>query len=150
MSSLGRLPGGQGLGVVHRLIPQLRVLGGRPLSVLKTDIVDADVFLRGTNAFAREGASGARAAWEEKDSENKTVPCCRTNGCLEKEEVAKNTLSPVLSTSPDRGRRLKQREQSGGKHVLKASSDRGIVHWDSDLTQGGCPAFSGKPRQAHT
>lgn len=147
MSSLGKLPGGQGRGVVHRLIPQLQVLGGTSLSVLEIDIVDADALLRDTNALAWEGASGARTAWEEKNGENVTVPCAGRNGCLEKKEAAKTTLSPVLSNSPDRGRRrLKQRERNGGENVLKASPDRGIVHWDSDLTQGGCPAFSGKAR----
>lgn len=146
MSSLGKLPGGQGRGVVHRLIPQLRVLDGTPLSVLETDIVDVDALLRDTNALAREGAFGARAAWEERNGENMTVPCAGRNGCLAKEEATKTALSPVLSASPERGRGLKPREGSGGEHVLKASPDRGIVHWDSDLTQGGCPAFSGKPR----
>ncbi|CAM9573874.1 unnamed protein product [Sphacelaria rigidula] len=149
MSSLGKLPGGQGRGVVHRLIPQLQVLGGTSLSVLEIDIVDADALLRDTNALAWEGASGARTAWEEKNGENVTVPCAGRNGCLEKKEAAKTTLSPVLSNSPDRGRRrLKQRERNGGENVLKASPDRGIVHWDSDLTQGGCPAFSGKASSA--
>lgn len=151
MESLGKLLDGRGRGVVRRLIPQLRVLDSDHFSSsgsAAAATVDAQL-LHEADDLICEGASRARAAWAEEDAAAETA--LESQWEREADERSPGSASASASSS---SRRRRRREvgvaaavaavaDGGGSQQLP---DRGMVHWDSDLTQGGRHALSGNPR----
>lgn len=119
--ALSRLPGATGLGVVNRLIPQLRVLDNAQLSDEK------DMAISGTieeaNTIMCQGLSNARTAWTEDG---------RPSGVTRRGDRQASQKYPCRGTSET----LTDSTPSG----------REILQWDSDLTQGGAQVLAGNPR----
>lgn len=138
MESLGKLLDGQGRGVVHQLIPQIKILDGINLSE-ESSAIDVET-LTEADKLIHQGAFSARAAWAEEDAAAEQAADQRHE---------RETEGPHLPW-PDSLRRRRSKEKAfpvmtEGK-VLSLSDESGIVHWDSALTQGGGQAFSGNPR----
>lgn len=127
MESLGKLANGRGREVVRRIIPQLRMLDCAHLSI-ENSAVNAGT-LDDANDIVCEGATRARAAWAEEDPSSDGGNWGESGG----EEASRGSLS--------RGASLGETKADEG-----VPTSRGIVHWDSDLTQGGAQVFSGNPR----
>lgn len=144
MESLGKLLGGRGRGVVHKLIPQLRMLDGDHFSGGGSEAATVDAqLLNEADDLICEGASRARAAWAEEDAAAEVAAESQW------ERQADERSPGGASASSARRRRRKEIgvaatavEGGGSPHI----PDCGMVHWDSDLTQGGRQALSGNPR----
>lgn len=123
--------------MVHKLIPQIRVLDGTHLSG-EGEAVDAQI-LDEADDLIYQGASRARAAWAEEDAAAEM----RSDGRWEREDDG--AVHGLYSS-----RRSGSKEEVVAKVVgdgrSQALPNRGMVHWDSDLTQGGRQALSGNPR----
>lgn len=176
MESLGKLRDGRGRGVVHQLIPQIKILDGTHLSSGEGGAVDAQTLDEADDLIC-QGASHARAAWAEEE-ETAAVAL-----------VAAPTASTEVAGGDGRrregeGEEVQQHQQQadesfpaglGGysslghrtirsKVVMAAAAEvnvggcgspplprpdhGGTGHWDSELTQGGRQALSGNPRFA--
>ena len=127
---------------MHQLIPQLRILDGDHFSGRsKTTTVDAQL-LHEVDDLICEGASRARAAWAEEDAAAEAAAESQW------ERQADERSPGAASASSSRRRRRREVgvaaavDGVGSPHI----PDRGMVHWDSDLTQGGRQALSGNPR----
>lgn len=146
MHSLGKLIDGRGRGVVHQLVPQLRILDGNHLSGRGCDLaVDAQL-LNEADDLICEGASRARAAWAEEDAAAEMAAENR----WEREAVDGRSSPGSPSAASLRGRRrgvvVAAAVGVDGGGLQRQTTDRGMVHWDSDLTQGGRQALFGNPR----
>lgn len=145
MDSLGKLIDGRGRGVVHQLIPQLRILDGSHFSGGEGDLaVDAQLLDEADDLIC-EGASRARAAWAEEDAAEEM------EAANQWEREAAGERSPGSPSASSRRRRRREGVVAAAAGVdgggsQQQAEDRGMVHWDSDLTQGGRQALSGNPR----
>lgn len=133
---------------MHQLIPQLRMLDGGPFSGgggEATTVVDAQL-LHEADELICEGASRARAAWAEEDAEAAEAAAENQWG----ERQADERSPGGASSSSSRRRRRREGGAAAAAAVDGGGSphipDRGMVHWDSDLTQGGRQALFGNPR----
>lgn len=134
MESLGKLVDGRGRGVVHQLIPQMKILDGTHLSGEEGGAVGVET-LHEADDLICQGASRARAAWAEEGA---------TGATDRRGRGGTGVFNPREGySSRRRSRDTTVAVRDGGR---SPPEDRGIVHWDSDLTQGGGQAFSGNPR----
>lgn len=137
MESLGRLLDGRGRGVVHQLIPQIRILDRIHLSG-ESSSVGAET-LHEAEGLIREGAFFARSVWAEEDA------AAEIAADRQREQKAHGSLPESVSCHQRRSKEV-ELEMALDAGKLHSTADHGIVHWDSDLTQGGGQAFSGSPR----
>lgn len=149
MESLGKLLGGRGRGVVYKLIPQLRMLDGDHFSGGGSEAATVDAqLLNEADDLICEGASRARAAWAEEDAAAEVAAEAAAESQWECQADERSPGGASASSSSQRRRRRELGlsaaavEGSGSPHI----PDCGMVHWDSDLTQGGRQALSGNPR----
>lgn len=166
MESLGKLRNGRGRGVVHQLIPQIRVLNGSHLSSGGGSAVDAET-LHEADDLICQGASRARAAWAE---EEETPAVTIVSAPKEASEVGGGDGRRREGERKERAQQQQQANEmfpeglsgSLGHRATAAACEinvggcgsppaphpdnGGNMHWDSDLTQGGRQALSGNPR----
>lgn len=160
MESLGKLRDGRGRGVVHKLIPQIKILDGTHLSSREDDPVDAQT-LDEADDLVCQGASRARAAWAE---EEETVAAAAAAACIDvagengRRREGRRGENSFEAFPAGSGDSLSYRQPRGSKVVAEVTGggsgsqppprpeQGGIIHWDSDLTQGGRQALSGNPR----
>lgn len=145
--SLAKLLDGRDRGVVHHLIPQIRILDGAHLSGERTTV--GSETLDEAIELICEGSSGARAAWAEEDA---AAAAADGSATVMEGQRGGGGDDSLPRQRPSRRRR----SQEGGVVALgdatrcqsrcQSPAGLGIVHWDSDLTQGGGQAFSGNPR----
>eukprot|EP00752_Nemacystus_decipiens_P003028 g2808.t1 len=166
MESLGKLRDGRGRGVVHKLIPQLKILDSTHLSSREDGPVDAQTLDEADDLIC-QGASRARAAWaEEEETAAATAAAAAAaaagaaaagidvageNGRRRQQRSGEQAAQGDSSSSRLRIRSKVAAEAAGGDPGSPQRSrpeQVGVMHWDSDLTQGGRQALSGNPSSA--
>lgn len=164
MESLGKLHHERGRGVVHKLIPQIKILNGTHLSSRETDPVDAQTLGEAGDLIC-QGASRARAAWTEEE-ETAAAALASASVCVDvvgengkrregrrgrkaKEAFPAGSGGPSSPRQPTGSRVAAEGTGGGsGSPPPPRPEQGGIMQWDSDLTQGGRQALSGNPRLA--
>ena len=164
MESLGKLRDGRGRDVVHKLIPQIKILDSTHLSSREGGLVDAQILDEADDLIC-QGASRARAAWAEEEvtaaaAAAAAVAALRIDvaggyGPQREERSGAKAVEPFPTGS---GGSSCFRRPIGSKVAAEATGggsgsppgprpeQGGMMHWDSDLTQGGRQALSGNPR----
>lgn len=146
--------------MVHKLIPQIKILDGTHLSNLEGGAVDAQT-LEEADDLICQGASRARAAWAEEEEESAAAASAGIDH-VTRENVRRRGGSrgekAVEAFQAGPGGPSSSREPTGSNAATQVAGVRsgsppaprpeqgGIMHWDSDLTQGGRQALSGNPR----
>lgn len=112
----------------------MKILDGIHLSGEEGGTIGVEI-LDEADDLISQGASRARAAWAEEGA----------LGVTGRRERGTTGMFVPRERYTSRRRSLETAvvvEDSG----RSPPENRGIVHWDSDLTQGGGQAFSGNPR----
>lgn len=161
MESLGKLRDGRGRGVVHKLIPQIKILDGTHLSSREGGPVDAQTLDEADDLIC-QGASRARAAWaEEEETAAAAAAAARIDEAGEngRRREGRSGEEAVEAFPAGWGDSSCSRRPTGSTAVAVEAvgsgsgnpprprpEQGGMMHWDSDLTQGGRQALSGNPR----
>lgn len=159
MESLGKLRDGRGRGVVHKLIPQIKILDGTHLSSREGDAVNAQT-LDEADDLISQGASRARAAWaeEEETAAAAASACIDKAGENRRRREGRRGERALQAFTAGSGDASSSRLPTGPKVAARVTGGESgspppprpeqgeIMHWDSDLTQGGRQALSGNPR----
>eukprot|EP00903_Cladosiphon_okamuranus_P011960 g11233.t1 len=166
MESLSKLRDGRGRGVVHKLIPQIKVLDGTHLSSREGDPVDAQT-LDEADDLVCQGASRARAAWAEEEETAAAAAAAAAvaridvTGEIARRDEGRRREKTIEGFAAGSGESSSARRSKRSTAVVAAAEvtgvghespprqrpeQGGIMHWDSDLTQGGRQALSGNPR----
>lgn len=166
--ALSKVKNEHGREVVQQFIPQLRMLDGVHLSYEQSrGVARAETLDEARDLICQE-VHHACAAWGEDEniiekSTTDTPETLETNGTIEKALDNRAIISPGRE-----GRTPLEPKQCGEAGVsvavanpgtgiatagggrLPATIGAGMVHWDSDLTQGGRQVFSGNPRYSES
>lgn len=152
MDSLSNLRNGNGRGVVHKLIPQIRILDGAQLLVNKSDTIDVET-LEEAVGLIQQGASQAHEAWSEEDAMVEEEMAASDSAGYRRQVKGKHngSLATMESSTGLPAERRRSKAEAVGVERSSAISavvvtNQEVVGWDSDLTQGGRQSFSGKPR----
>lgn len=139
--------------MIHKLIPQIRILDGVHLTNT-SDAIDVET-LEEAVGLIQQGASRAREAWSEEDAmAEKEMTASDAAGY--RRQVKGKYKSSTAAMESSKGLPVERRSSKakvvevGGSPATSPviAADQEIVDWDSDLTQGGRQSFSGKPRSS--
>lgn len=151
--SLSNLRNGNGRRVVHKLIPQIRILDGVQLLTNTSDAIDVETLQEAVDLI-QQGTSQAHEAWSGEDAMVEDEMTASDAAGYRRQVKDKQNNSSMATMESSTGlaseRRRSKAEVVGVERSPAISAvvvtNQEIVDWDSDLTQGGRQSFSGKPR----